>query len=102
MYFEKNELFIEENIKDELVLELIKVSKEVFGGYIYIYADHHHHSGYDILNFENIDEDVYDLENLEYKFELCDISDGIYDFHPYEGLTLKEILVKANGRFSFE
>lgn len=101
MYFEKNELFIEENIKDELVLELIKVSKEIFGGCIFIYADHHH-SGYDILSFDNIDEDIHDLEKLEYKFELCDISEGIYDYHPYEGLTLKEILIKSDGRFSFE
>lgn len=101
MYFEKNELFIEKNIKDELVLEMIKVSKEVFGGMIFIYSDHHH-SMYDLLSFENIDEDMTEDEKLEYKFKLCDISDGIYEYHPYEGLTLKEILIKSNGRFNFE
>lgn len=81
---------------NEVLEEVYECAVNVFCKGIYVKSDKHP-CGWDFITFEWVSEDF-----LEYKFELCDISDGCYDDHDFEGLTLKEILIKADGKFSFE
>jgi hypothetical protein len=86
------------DFKDPEVLQQIYTgAMKVFGQGILVPSDVHI-CGWDWIDFNSIDED----ENiLEYKFDIRDISNGIYDRHNFSGLTLKEILIKTEGRFLF-
>lgn len=102
MNFEKNDSL---EITEDILKEIVRVSREVFGRCILIPCDHHI-SGYDFINLDAIELEPLDGEEeysvLKYKFEGSDITDGIYDSHPYEGLTLEEVLCKTKKRFRFE
>lgn len=83
---------------DNKVLEdIYNCAMEVFCHGIYVKSDKHP-CGWDFLNFQDIDKE----EILEYMFDLDDICEGCYSEHEFEGLTLKEILIKAEGHFCFE
>lgn len=82
---------------DEIIKEIYNGAMNVFCHGIAVPSDSHP-CGWDWLDFECVDED----EVLEYEFSLSDISNGIYEEHDYEFLTLKEILIKTEGRFLFE
>lgn len=104
MYFSDKDY----ELTDENIILIVTASMESFGQGIYVPCDYHI-CGYDFIDFECIeldeeDEDFYEeYSPLNYKFEGSDISNGIYDScHPYEGLTLKEILQKTNLKFEFE
>ena len=95
-------------LSDDFLEEMVKIST-LFAGGIYINYDHTksveschiHPCGWDFLSFENIEIDDeksieeaqdYDYSVFNYVFETEDISNGIYEKHPLEGYTLKEIL----------
>jgi len=79
------------------LMEIIKCAKEIFCQGIYVPCNEHP-CGWDFISFEYLDiEDI-----LTYQFEGYDISNGIYDSHPFIGLTLEEILKETNERFAFE
>lgn len=95
-------------LSDEFLEEMVKIST-LFGGGIYInynytesVKDYYiHPCGWDFLSFEGIDIDDerskeeaqdYDCSVFNYIFETEDFSNGIYEKHPFDGYTLKEIL----------
>lgn len=94
MYFKSKKI----EITDELLIDIVKCAKEAFGHVIYVPCDNHP-CGWDSLDVDLLDEDE---EILEYKFEINDISDGIYDWHPLQGKTLREILTENGCKFEFE
>lgn len=85
-------------LTNENLIEIVKCGKEVFCNGIFISCNYHP-CGWDFLSFENIEEYI---EVLDYKFDDEDISDGVYDYHPLNGKTLKEILIKTELKFEFE
>lgn len=97
MQFKKNDL----ELTDDILLEIIRVAKEVFCGGIYVPCDMHP-CGWDFIDFNMIELDDEEEDPLEYQFELCDISSVIYDEHPYEDMTLREILEETDMKFEFE
>lgn len=79
---------------EEFRSEMVKVANEVFCGGIYVFYSRSkishlvvHPCGYDFLDFSSIEDDVE-----EYKFDINDISNGIYTYHPLQDKTLMEIL----------
>ncbi len=84
--------------KNEILEEIYDCAMNVFCHGIYVKSDKHP-CGWDFLDFEYISENE---SILEYKFGVSDISNGCYEDHIYEGLTLKEILIIAEGKFCFE
>lgn len=94
MHFENKNI----KIDDDILVEIVRVAKEVFGNFIFVPSDEHP-CGWDTLSFDEIEE--YD-EILEYKFDHHDISNGCYSNHEYEGKTLREILVETKNKFEFE
>lgn len=95
IYFKSKEL----ELTDELLIEIVSAANEVFCHGIYIPSEEGHPCGWDFISFDYIDG--YE-EILEYKFDITDISDGIYDVHEYENKTLKEILEATDCKFEFE
>ena len=85
-------------LTDELLIEIVKVAREVYGDRIYVPCEKHP-CGWDFISFDDIEE--YE-EILEYKFEIYDISDNIYHDHDFEDKTLKEILTITKNQFNFE
>ena len=75
--------------KDDILEEIYDAAMNVFCHGIYIKSNKHP-CGWDFIDFECISEDE---SILKYKFDVNDISDGCYNEHIYEGLTLKEILI---------
>lgn len=103
-------------VSNEFLEEMFKVST-LFAGGIYIRYDkarsvnqeYIHPCGWDFLSFENVEEvqddnpEDYDWSILNYVFEVEDFSNGIYQTHPLEGYTLKEILkIVGEDNWSFE
>jgi hypothetical protein len=88
------------NITDEYILEVFKIAKEVFCNGIYVPVKDWHPCGWDFISFEDID--LVDGDIFNYIFEHPDISNGIYDYHPYENMTLRGILTETKCRFTFE
>lgn len=82
---------------DEQIIEIYKAAKEVFCNGIYVPVKDWHLCGWDFISFEYCDDGI-----LDWIFEDGDISNGIYSFHPYENMTLKQILNETNGKFAFE
>ena len=80
------------------VEEIVKCAKKVFCDGIYVPANEHP-CGWDFISFESL-ELASDVDF--YCFEDSDISNGIYGFHPYTGLTLAEILQKTKNVYEFE
>lgn len=97
MYFEKKDI----ELTNEIIKEIVRVANEVFGGGIYVPCEHHI-SGYDFLDFNMIDSFDEEYNELNYVFDLNDISNGIYNNHPYENKTLNEILKITKCKFEFE
>ena len=83
---------------DEIIEGIYDYAMNVYCHGIAVPSDVHP-CGWGWLDFEGI---IDENEILEYKFSLSDISNGIYEEHDYEFLTLKEILIKTEGRFLFE
>lgn len=82
---------------DEIIKAIYDCAMNVYCHGIAV-PSNNHPCGWDWLDFEYIDEDNI----LEHEFSLSDISNGVYDEHDYESLTLKEILIETEGRFLFE
>lgn len=80
--------------KDEHIINVYNCAKEVYGHGIAI-PSNYHPCGWDWIDFESV-EDI-----LEHKFEGFDISNGCGN-PAYEGDTLKQILLKTEGKFAFE
>jgi hypothetical protein len=84
-------------MNDNIATEIVKCAKEIFCNGIYVPCNEHP-CGWDFISFENLEiEDAYD-----YIFDRYDISNCIYDDHPYAGLTLIDILEETKGRYAFE
>lgn len=81
---------------DEIIKEIYDCAMNVLGHGIAV-PSNNHPCGWDWIDFEYIDGDI-----LEYKFNPNQISNGNYEDSEYDWLTLKEILIKANGKFLFE
>ena len=94
---------------NEFMKEMYESSK-FFGDGIYIYynrpcamREEIHPCGWDFISFEHIDNDDKDYCIYNYIFGLEDITNNIYSSHPFDGLTLKEILEKiGESNWSFE
>jgi len=80
---------------DKTILSIYNGANKVFGGGIAVPVENGHPCGWEWLDFKFIDDILID------KFESSDISNGCGNGE-YEDLTLKEILLKTNGRFAFE
>lgn len=63
----------------------------------------YHPCGWTWIDFSNIKDDEFcsNPKILSYRFGFYDFNNGLGDKN-YEGLTLKEILIKTEGKFSFE
>jgi hypothetical protein len=88
----------ETNFTDEQALEIFKTAKEVFCNGLYVKVKGAHPCEWDFISFEYCDDD--DIK--DWLFWGDDISGGIYDNHPYNRMTLKEILQQAEGKYAFE
>ncbi|APR02553.1 hypothetical protein EXM90_19095 [Clostridium botulinum] len=88
----RNELDFNDNIT---ILDIYSCANEVFGEGIAVPVENGHPCGWEWLDFKFIDDILTD------KFESSDISNGCGNGE-YEDLTLKEILLKTNGKFAFE
>lgn len=82
---------------DKVIIDVFKCATEVFGYGLAVPSAHP--CGWDWLDFSCISNDEDDI--LEYQFESYNISDGYGDGN-YEGLTLREILIKTDGKFAFQ
>ena len=108
-----------EFLSDKYLMEMYESSK-FFGCGIYVTYEkaqgfrHNlvHPCCWDFISFENIEytdcmskaeAKDYDWSVYNYTFDSNDISNGVYDRHPFENYTLKEILevVGENG-WNFE
>lgn len=81
---------------DAVIIEIFECAVEVLGGGIAVPTSTHP-CGWDWLDLEFIGKENI----LEHQFESSDISNG-YGNSEYEGLTLREILLKTNGKFAFQ
>lgn len=102
MHFEKKDL----ELTDEFIVEMVTTCRKYMSNGIYVPCDHHI-CGYDFISFEDIvldkdDEDYEEYGPVNFKVESAHITDGIYDNHPYEDKTLKEILKLTNMKFELE
>jgi hypothetical protein len=79
-------------INKKYARNVFEVAKEVFGGGIIVKSDVHP-CGWDFISFE--DYDNYDMIEENCGFVINDISNAIYDYHPFEGKTLLDILEEA-------
>lgn len=86
---------------DSVLLEIYDAAMNVFCKGIYVPCDRHP-CGWDFISFEWIDNNTYEDSIFCYSFDIGDISDGTYDIHPYERMTLKEILKETKGDYCFE
>jgi hypothetical protein len=87
------------NIDEKTVIEIVKCAKETFCDGIYVPCNTHP-CGWDFISFENFE--AVSTDAIDYPIDCDVISDGIYNYHPYEGLTLIDILGKTNGKYAFE
>ena len=94
-------------LTDENIMLLVKAAKEDWGDGIYVPCDYHP-CGYDFISFENMEVDVNDEDDTEYspfnyRLDVDDISDNIYDTcHPFINLTLEEVLKETELKFELE
>jgi len=79
------------------LMEIVKCAKEIFCQGVYVPCNEHP-CGWDFISFEYLDVE----DAITYQFEGYDISNGIYDEHPFVGMTLDEILTETNGKYVFE
>ena len=79
---------------DDVLKEIYICATEVFTDGIAV-PDNSHPCGWSWIDFDGVDD------ILTYKFKCEDINNNFGDSE-LEGMTLKEILIKANGRFLFE
>ena len=106
-------------LSDEYLEEVYKASKFFHIGIYVNYKnakgikrDLIHPCGWDFISFENIEDTDcmskaeakdYDWSVYNYTFDSNDISNGVYDRHPFENYTLKEILeVFGENGWNFE
>lgn len=88
--------------KDEIIKEIYNGAMDAFCQGIAVPSNNNHPCNWDWLDFKQIDNEDVEYDILHYKFELDDISNGIYSNHEYEGLTLKQVINKTKGKFLFE
>ena len=74
-------------VNETYVWDLLEVSKEEFGGNIYVKCNEHP-CGWDSINI-NYTEDIFD------EIDITDISNGIYDSHPFADKTLFDVIVEV-------
>lgn len=71
-------------VTEEYIKEILKLSKEMFGGNLYIKCDFHP-CGWDKIDIEDI-EDIYSSIPIE------NISNNIYNEHQFEDISLYDII----------
>lgn len=82
----------------ELISQIYDAAVNIFCGGIYVRAAWHP-CGWDFISFDNLEshEDIYN-----YHITLDDISNGVYDEHPYEEMTILEIIKEVGKDYCFE
>lgn len=83
---------------DEIIKDIYDCAMTVFGHGIVVPSDNHP-CGWDWLDFECVCGEEY---IVDHRFSAFEISNGAYEDHKYEGMTLKEILEITGGKFLFE
>lgn len=94
-------------MKDEYLLDIYEGSKSFVNGIYIKYTNASgifdfevHPCGWDFISFDYVNE--YNENILNHAFELYEISNGIYEKHPFEDYTLKDILEVIGDKWSFE
>jgi hypothetical protein len=77
-------------INQEYVWNLVDAAKKVFCNGVYVKCKEHP-CGWDFINFEDCELEVED-DAMEQPIDISAISNGIYNYHPFDGLTLYEII----------
>ena len=81
------------------LVNIVRCAKEVFCQGIYVPCDSHP-CGWDFIDFSDVTPSTVSV--VTHEFDMMEISNGIYDGHPYEGMTLKQVLRETKGKYAFE